>query len=508
MGVRDDAGAGGLADADVAGRATPRLLHAQGVSGAGYDAVVVGAGPNGLAAAIVLARLGYRVLVIEAKETAGGGVRSAELTLPGFVHDVCSAIYPLGAGSPLFRTFPLADFGLQWIQPPAPLAHPLDDGTAVLLERSLEATAAGLGADGQAYQRLMAPLVKDAGDVLRFVLGPFRLPRRPLVLARFALKALRSATGLATRHFTGERARALVAGLAAHSMLPLERLPAAAFGLVLAMLAHTVGWPLPRGGAQRYADALVGYLQELGGALVTGSGVRSLRDVPNTRAVLFDLTPRPLLQLAGERFPEQYRRRLASYRYGPGVFKVDWALAGPIPWRARECARAATVHLGGTLNEIADAEREVAMGRHPERPFVILTQPSLFDRSRAPHGMHTAWAYCHVPNGSSLDMTAAIEAQVERFAPGFRALILARRASGPAELEQDNPNYVGGDINGGIQDLRQLFTRPAPRLNPYTTPDPCLYICSSATPPGGGVHGMCGYWAARAVLARTLRRRG
>jgi phytoene dehydrogenase-like protein len=476
------------------------------VSGERYDAVVVGAGPNGLAAAIVLARMGYRVLVIEARETVGGGVRSAELTLPGFVHDVCSAIYPLGVGSPLFRSIPLAALGLQWVESPAALAHPLDDGTTVLLERSLEATAARLGADGPAYRRLMAPLVTHAGRLLRFVLGPFRVPRHPFVLARFGLKALRSATGLVTEQFAGERARALFAGLCAHSMLPLERRPAAAFGLVLALLAHTVGWPLPRGGAQRFADALARYLQELGGALVTGSRVRALSDVPGARAVLFDLTPRPLLQIAGERFPERYRRQLASYRYGPGVFKLDWALAGPIPWRARECARAATVHLGGTLAEIAGAEREVAMGRHPERPFVILAQPSLFDPSRAPEGKHTAWAYCHVPNGSRFDMTEAIEAQVERFAPGFRSLVLARRVTGPAELEQDNPNYVGGDINGGLQDLRQLFTRPAPRLNPYTTPDPQLYLCSSATPPGGGVHGMCGYWAARAVLARTLRR--
>lgn len=470
-----------------------------------YDAVVVGAGPNGLAAAIVLARAGCSVLVIEAADTVGGGARSAALTLPGFVHDRCSAIHPLGAGSPLFRTFPLDRFGLKWIQPPAPLAHPLDDGTAVLLERSVEATAAGLGPDAAAYRRLMAPLVADVDRILRFILGPLRIPRHPLTLARFGLKALRSAAGLASERFEGERARALFAGLAAHSMLPLERSPSAAVGLVLAILAHTAGWPLPRGGSQRIADALAGYLRSLGGEVVTGRPVRALDELPPARAVLFDLTPRQVLAIAGQRLPAGYRHRLERYRYGPGAFKVDWALAGPIPWRAPECRRAATVHLGGMLDEIATAERAVAAGRHPERPFVILAQPSLFDPSRAPEGKHTAWAYCHVPNGSSVDMTGRIEAQVERFAPGFRELILARNVLSPADLERYNPNYVGGDINGGVLDLRQLFTRPAPRLNPYTTPDSRLYICSSSTPPGGGVHGMCGYWAARAALRRVLQ---
>jgi len=470
-----------------------------------YDAVVVGAGPNGLAAAIVLARAGCAVLVVEAGESVGGGTRSAALTLPGFVHDVCSAIHPLGAGSPLFQTFPLDRFGLEWIQPPVPLAHPLDDGTAVLLERTVEATAAGLGPDASAYRRLMAPLVADADRILRFILGPFRIPRHPLALARFGLTALRSAVGLASEQFEGERARALLAGLAAHSMLPLERSPSAAVGLVLAMLGHTAGWPLPRGGSQHIADALAAYVRSLGGEIVTGRPVRALDELPPCRAVLLDLTPRQVLAIAGQRFPAGYRRWLERYRYGPGVYKMDWALAGPIPWRAPECQRAATVHLGGTLDEIAAAERAVAAGRHPERPFVILAQPSLFDTSRAPAGRHTAWAYCHVPNGSRVDMTERIEAQVERFAPGFRDLILARSVARPADLEQYNPNYVGGDINGGLQDLRQLFTRPAPRLNPYTTPDPRLYICSASTPPGGGVHGMCGYWAARAALRRVLR---
>lgn len=470
-----------------------------------FDAVVVGAGPNGLSAAVVLARAGRSVLVVEADDRAGGGVRSDALTLPGFVHDVCSAIYPLGVGSPVFRSLPLAVFGLEWVHPAAPLAHPLDDGSAVLLERSVEATAAGLGPDAGAYHRLMAPLVSDAERIVRFVLGPLRVPRHPLALARFASAALCSASSLVSSRFSGERARALFAGLAAHSMLPLERRPSAAFALVLAMLGHTVGWPLPRGGAQRLTDALVGYLRALGGELVTGSPVRGFDDIPLARAVLLDLTPKQVLAVAGERFPPTYRRQLARYRYGPGVFKVDWALAGPIPWRAAGCARAATIHLGGTWEQIAAAERAVTAGRHPERPFVILAQPSLFDSGRAPAGRHTAWAYCHVPNGSRLDMTERIEAQVERFAPGFRDLILARHTMGPSDLERHNPNCVGGDINGGLQDLRQLFTRPAWRLNPYTTPDPRIFLCSSATPPGGGVHGMCGYWAARAALARVLR---
>lgn len=470
-----------------------------------YDAVVVGAGPNGLAAATTLALAGRSVLVMEAAETIGGGTRSAALTLPRFVHDICSAIHPLSVASPFFRTLSLREYGLEWIYPPAAFAHPLDDGTAVLLERSVAATAATLGADGPAYQRLMAPLVDKADDLLADILGPLPLPpRHPLALARFGLSAMRSARGLAESRFKGERARALMAGMAAHAMLPLEHIPTAAFGLTMAITAHAVGWPMARGGSQKIADALAGYLRSLGGEIITGQGVTSLQQLPAQRAVLFDVTPRQLLRIAGDRLPSGYRRRLERFRYGPGVFKVDWALDGPIPWTAEECNRSATVHLGGTLAEIAASERAVWQGQPSEKPYVLLVQHSLFDPTRAPAGKATVWGYCHVPNGSTIDMTGPIEKQIERFAPGFRDRILARHTMPPAAMEQHNSNYVGGDINGGVQDLWQLYTRPAPRLNPYTTPAKGIYICSSSTPPGGGVHGMCGYHAAQAAL-RGLR---
>jgi phytoene dehydrogenase-like protein len=465
-----------------------------------YDAIVVGAGPNGLAAAIALARAGRSVLVLEAAPDVGGGVRSAALTLPGFVHDVCSAIHPLGAGSPFLRALPLAEHGLAWAYSPAPLAHPLDDGTAILLERSIAATAAGLGRDGAAYQRLVAPLVRGWEPMVEAILAPLRLPRHPLALARFGMRAVWPARALAERLFSGERARALFAGMAAHAIMPLEWPLTSAFGVVMLVLGHAVGWPFPQGGAQRLADALAGYLASLGGEIRTGSPVASLDQLPPARAVLFDLAPRQVRAIAGERLPAGYARALDRYRHGPGVFKIDWALDGPIPWRAPECARAATLHLGGTLAEIADAEAAVWRGEHPERPFVLLSQPSLFDPSRAPAGKHTVWAYCHVPNGSAVDMTEQIEGQIERFAPGFRRRVLARSVMGPAAMERHNANYIGGDISGGVQDVRQLFTRPVARLDPYATPAPGIYICSSSTPPGGGVHGMCGYWAARSAL--------
>jgi phytoene dehydrogenase-like protein len=466
-----------------------------------YDAAVVGSGPNGLAAAITLAQAGWSVLVLEARDTIGGGTRSAELTLPGYIHDVCSAVHPLGAGSPFFRTLPLAEHGLEWIHPPVPLAHPFDDGTAAVLERSVEATGKTLGPDAAAYQKLMAPLVTDWDKLAADLLGPLRIPpRHPLALARFGWHAIPSARRLAERLFEDERARALFGGMAAHSMIPLDQPPTAAFGLVIGILGHAVGWPLPRGGSQRIADALACYLRSLGGEVVTGVRVQSLDELPPARAVLCDVTPRQLLRIAGQRLPAGYRRRLAGYRYGPGVFKVDWALDGPIPWQAVECRRAGTVHLGGTLEEMAAAERVVWRGAHPEKPYVLVVQPSLFDATRAPEGKHTAWAYCHVPNASTFDMTERIEAQIERFAPGFRDCILARSVKSAVEMEQYNPNYIGGDINGGVQDLRQLFTRPVFRLVPYSTPLKGLYICSSSTPPGGGVHGMCGYFAARAAL--------
>jgi phytoene dehydrogenase-like protein len=475
-----------------------------------YDAVVVGAGPNGLAAAITLARAGRSVVVYEAGETVGGGSRTKELTLPGFRHDVCSAIHPLGAGSPFFRALPLERYGLEWIVPPAALAHPLADGAA-LLDPSFDALAATLGKrDATAWRRLFAPFVEHWESLARGILGPLRPgfqlahPLISLQMARFGLSALQPARMLAERTFAGERARALFGGMGAHAMLPLEQPVTAAIALVLGILGHRIGWPLPKGGSQAIVDALAGYLQSLGGEIVTGVEVTALRELPSSRVVLFDLTPRQIVRIAGDALPEGYRRRLCGYRYGPGVFKVDYALDGPIPWREPACARAATVHLGGTLSEVAASERSVHLGVAPERPFVLLAQQSLFDATRAPEGKQTAWAYCHVPSGCEVNMTARIETQIERFAPGFGDRILARHTMNPTQMEAYNANYVGGDINGGVQDLGQLFTRPVARLDPYATPNGALYICSSSTPPGGGVHGMCGYYAARSALRKAL----
>ena len=466
----------------------------------GYDAVVVGAGPNGLAAAVVLAQHGLSVLVIEAADTVGGGTRTAALTLPGFAHDVCSAVHPLAVTSSLFRALPLADHGLEWIHAPAPLAHPFDDGTAAVFERSVAETGASLGADDAAYRRLIDPFVDRWPELSADVLAPLHLPAHPVLLARFGLRGLRSVHGLVHGAFRQARARALLAGMAAHSTVPLTRMPTAAFGLVLAVAGHAVGWPVARGGSQRIADALAAHLRSLGGEIVTGQPVRDLGELPPTRAVLLDLTPRQVLAIAGGRLPDSYWRALTQFRYGVGAFKVDWALDGPIPWTAPACARAVTVHLGGTLEEITEAEHAPWRGEYAERPFVLLGQPSLFDPTRAPPGKHTAWAYCHVPPGGSMDVTERIERQIERFAPGFRDRILARSVMPPAALERHNENLVGGDFSGGVMDLRQLFFRPAVRLRPYATPVRGLYICSSSTPPGGAVHGLCGYYAARAAL--------
>ncbi len=470
-----------------------------------YDAVVVGSGPNGLAAAIALAQQGHSVLVIEAEATIGGGMRTAALTLPGFAHDVCSAVHPFAVASPFFKTLPLSQHGLELVHPLAPLAHPLDDGTVAVLERSIEDTGGSLGPDSAAYRRLMAPLAAEAEILFAELLGPLGIPRHFLAAARFGLRAIQPATMLARRTFSGAQARALIAGLAAHAILPLERWSTAAVALVLGIAGHTVGWPVVRGGSQGLAESLAGYLRSRGGEVVTGWRVQSVDELPRTRAVLLDVTPRQVVRLAGHRLPAGYVRRLGRYRYGMGVFKLDWALSDPIPWRLAACSRAGTVHLGGTLEEVARSEAAIGRGEHPEKPFVLLSQPSLFDPTRAPAGRHTAWAYCHIPNASTVDMTARIESQVERFAPGFRDTILARHVMAPADFQSYNENYIGGDINGGAQDIGQLFTRPVARLVPYSTPAPGLYLCSSSTPPGGGVHGLCGYHAARAVLNLTFK---
>ncbi|HYN68863.1 MAG TPA: NAD(P)/FAD-dependent oxidoreductase [Candidatus Eisenbacteria bacterium] len=470
------------------------------------DAVIVGAGPNGLAAAIELARAGRSVTVLEAAGTAGGGARSDARTLPGFLHDACSAIYPFGRTSPFFAGAGLERYGLTWIEPPAPIGHPLDDGTAVLLERDVDATAATLGDDGDAYRRLFNPLVGSFDRLLPDILAPFHIPlspRRATRLGLFGLLALQPATTLA-RRFKGLRARALFAGAAAHSILRLTEPVSGASAMVMLASAHHDGWPFPAGGAGRIPEALTQELRALGGTLETGRYIQQLADLPAHRVALFDTAPRQLLRVAGDRLPRGYRRALERFRMAPGVFKLDLAIDGAIPWSAQELARAGTVHLGGTLEEIARSEAQIAAGRPADRPFVLLAQQSLFDRSRAPEGQNTVWAYCHVPNGSTADMTEAILAQIERFAPGFRERILATAVTSPAELEAYNANCIGGDVAGGRNDLGQLFTRPAWRLDPYSTPDPSIFICSASTPPGGGVHGMSGYHAARSA-ARRLR---
>ena len=463
------------------------------------DAVVVGAGPNGLAAAITLARAGKTVMVLEAAPTPGGGLRSDALTLPGFIHDVCSAIHPLGVGSPFFASLPLQDHGLSWVHPPVPLAHPMDGGETLLLHQSIQETAAQFGLrDGRAYRSLMnVNWQRMAPDIL----APPHVFRHPFAMARFGLNAMRSASGLARSRFQGESARALFAGLAAHSMLPLQSPATASVGLLLGVLAHAVGWPFPRGGAQNFTNALVSYAEALGVRFVTGARVDDIDRLPAARAVLFDLTPRQLLRIAGDRLSKRNHRSLSTFRYGPGVFKIDYALSCPIPWTASNVSSAATVHLGATLEEIEESERSTTP---PQRPFVLLAQHTLFDPTRAPAGQHTAWAYCHVPSNSNEDMTARIESQIERFAPGFKKTVLARHTMTPANLEAYNANYIGGDIGGGSSHWTQLLTRPFLRLDPYFMADG-VFLCSSSTAPGPGVHGMCGFHAARSALRRLLK---
>jgi len=465
-----------------------------------YDAVVIGSGPNGLSAAITIARTGRSVVVLEAENQIGGGARSAELTLPGFIHDLCSTAHPMAVSSPFFRDLPLADHGLEWIHPAAPVAHPLDDGTAVIGERSVGLTAASLGRDEENYRDLMTPLVAAWPQIEKSVLSaPLSLARHPVAGARFAWMAMQSAEKLAARHFRDAPARAFFAGVAAHSALPLNRLPSGAFALVLGISVHVAGWPFARGGSQAIADALASYLRTLGGEIVIGTRVESLEQIPPARMIFCDVTPRQLLRIAGPRLPGKYRRDLENFRYGPGVCKIDWALDVSIPWKNAECRRAGALHLGGTLEEIALAERAVWAGKCPEKPFVLVTQPTLFDPSRAPAGKHVAWAYGRVPNNSNFDMTERIENQIERFAPGFRDCILARHTVIASRMSEHNANLVGGDITGGAQNLGQLINRPNWRR--YRTPLKNLYICSSSTPPGGGVHGMCGQLAALTALA-------
>jgi phytoene dehydrogenase-like protein len=469
-----------------------------------FDAIVVGSGPNGLAAAITLQRQGLSVLLVEGKDTTGGGLRSKELTLPGFIHDICSAIHPMAAASPFFSSLPLDEHGLEYIYPSIQAAHPFDNGKAAMLSKSLEETAIHLGEDEINYTRLLSPLVYHWPEMAHDILGPLQIPKNPLALSKFGLKALQSADSL-SKKFTTEEARGLWAGMAGHSIQPLNHLTTAAIGLVLLAVGHKKGWPISKGGSQSIANALASYFTSIGGKIETNFYVKHLSQLPSSKAVLLDVTPKQLLEIAGHTFSSIYKWQLERYEYGMGVFKIDWALDGPVPFLAEECKRAGTVHIGNTYEEIALSEQMSWNGQHPDKPFVLLAQQSLFDSTRAPHGKHTLWGYSHVPKGSTKDMTEAIENQIERFAPGFKKLIIGRHAFNSHQIEEYNPNYIGGDINGGSINLTQLFTRPALRSSPYRTSTKGIYICSSSTPPGGGVHGMCGYYAAQRALKDVFK---
>ena len=464
-----------------------------------FDAVIVGSGPNGFAAAITLQQQGLSTLLLEAKPTVGGGMRSAELTLPGFMHDVCSAIQPMTASSPFFSQLPLQQFGLTLIEPTYATAHPFDGGNAAVLHQSIQKTIEDLGIDGDAYEKLMLPLYKNRDKIFPFILGPFKFPKHPLIMAGFGYKALQPAA-LLSKTFKTTEGKGLFAGMAAHSMLPFSKAATSAVALVLMLTAHNKGWPIAKGGSQQIANALAAYYISIGGKIETSFNVTSLQQLPSSHAVLFDVSPKQLLQIAGHKFSALYKKQLNNYKYGMGVYKIDFALSQPIPFTALECRQAGTVHIGNTIEEIALSEQLAWNGKHADKPFVLLAQQSLFDASRAPQGKHTAWAYCHVPNGSTKNMTDPIEQQIERFAPGFKDCILAKHEMNAEDMQAYNTNYIGGDINGGAPLLTQLFTRPAIRFSPYKTSAKGLYICSASTPPGGGVHGMCGYHAAKKAL--------
>lgn len=469
-----------------------------------YDIVIVGSGPNGLSAGIVLAEKGLKVLIIEASETAGGGMRTAELTLPGFKHDVCSAVHPMGYLSPYFKTLPLEKFGLEWILPEASVAHPLDNGEAVLLTKSIEATASNLGADAKRYRQLVTHFVDRADHLIADSLKPLGIPNDPLLLLRFGLKAFQPAGYFGNQAFKSERAKALFAGCAAHSVLPFDKFFTTAIGMIFLITAHVENWAIPKGGAASIVNALSSYFRSLGGEFQFSTKITNFKQLPPAKKYLFDTDPLQLATIAEGQLPSAYRKRLAKFRFGPGVFKMDFALDGPIPWSDPNCLKASTVHLGGTLREIAKSEKDAWKGRHNTRPFVLLAQQSQFDSSRAPEGKHTGWAYCHVPEGSGTDMSAHIENQIERFAPGFKDRILAKHRMTPEDFHTYNPNYFGGAVTGGAADIFQLFTRPVARLDPYGTPNRDIFICSASSPPGGGVHGMCGYYAAKSAL-KTLK---